>query len=446
MSSRQERIYQLLPAGVQDVALSIEGARVARARYGRDFRDSARAYGSRSTASADVLATFRDQRLRTVLRDAVAHVPLYGSQEYAGLGDVETLEDLAAFPILRKADVRELGHALRSTAPPGPVVWMHTSGTSGAGLRFPTSRAACSEQWAVWWRYRERLGLTPEVWCGHFGGRNLVGEKDGRRWRIDRGQRRLLFSCYHTSDRDLDEVIEVLSRRRVRWIHGYPSFIALVAGRVLARGESLQGIVEWVTTGAENLTDAQRALFEEAFGVRAREHYGAAEAVANISECPSGSLHIDEDFSCVEVVDGEIVGTGFANAVMPLVRYGTDDSASLAGDQTCDCGFGGRVVGSIDGRLDDYLVLSDGSRLGRLGPAFKDAVTVEVAQFVQRDAGSARLLLAGDLVSDADVAHVLHELELRTGGRLTVAVERVSDVTRTATGKARLVVRESTEG
>ena len=51
-------------------------------------------------------------------------------------------------------------------------------------------------------------------------------------------------------------------------------------------------------------------LIERAFGVLPLEHYGMAEAVANVSMCPSRRLHVDEDFAATElrneVLDGGI--------------------------------------------------------------------------------------------------------------------------------------------
>ena len=85
---------------------------------------------------------------------------------------------------------------------------------------------------------------------------------------------------------------------------------------------------------------------------------GLAEAVANISECERGRLHVDEDFAAVEFVPEQtgrrhrIVGCNFTNLATPLLRYDTGDLAVLD-DDGCDCGRPGRVVASVDGRQED---------------------------------------------------------------------------------------------
>ena len=41
-------------------------------------------------------------------------------------------------------------------------------------------------------------------------------------------------------------------------------------------------------------------------------------------------------------------------------------------------------VFKIDGRSEDYLLLNDGSKVGRLDQIFKDLVDIVEAQFIQK--------------------------------------------------------------
>ena len=91
------------------------------------------------------------------------------------------------------------------------------------------------------------------------------------------------------------------------------------------------------------------------------QHYGMAEAVANISECEHDQLHVDEDCAAVEFIpnsDGpgyKIIGTNFTNLATPLLRYDVQDLVTLT-NVTCSCGRPGRVVASVDGRAEDYII------------------------------------------------------------------------------------------
>jgi phenylacetate-CoA ligase len=62
-------------------------------------------------------------------------------------------------------------------------------------------------------------------------------------------------------------------------------------------------------------------------------------------------------------VSGEITGTGYFNRVMPLIRYRTADYGTL--DQPGPCPYCGRMhqrLATIEGRLQEYLILKDGTR------------------------------------------------------------------------------------
>ncbi len=81
-----------------------------------------------------------------------------------------------------------------------------------------------------------------------------------------------------------------------------------------------------------------------------------------------------------------IVGTNFTNIAFPLLRYDTVDIATITG-KICDCGRTGRVVDKIDGRSEDYIVLKNGAKIGRLDQIFKDLVNIKEAQIYQREKG-----------------------------------------------------------
>ena len=155
------------------------------------------------------------------------------------------------------------------------------------------------------------------------------------------------------------------------------------------RGVDLGYHVRWVTVGGENLLKGQEEVMTRAFGIRPLQHYGLAEAVANISQCERGRLHVDEDFAAVEFLPEEsgqghrIVGCNFTNLATPLLRYDTGDVVTID-EQGCGCGRPGRVVAAIDGRREDYVELGNGARVGRMDHVFKDMTNIREAQIVYR--------------------------------------------------------------
>jgi phenylacetate-CoA ligase len=246
--------------------------------------------------------------------------------------------------------------------------------------------------------------------------------------------------------------VEHLRKTRVRWIHGYPSFLGLLSQLAIDAGLAGTTDVKWVTVSSENLLDSQRRAIVKMFGVQPRQQYGSTESVAMISECPEGKLHVDEDYSWVELepIAGDpgrsrIIGSTIDNPAFPLLRYDVGDIVELAAGP-CSCGRSGRVVSSIDGRKEDFLVLADGSRIGRVSRIFMGAVNVVEAQIVQREQGEAVIrIVRGPGYGPADDAALRREIADRFGSRLRVELEHVDALPRTRSGKLRLVVSELPE-
>jgi phenylacetate-CoA ligase len=366
------------------------------------------------------------------------------------------MKDLRHLPVLSIEEVQNQYADLVSEAvPKKEQIITHTSGTTGGGLRFATTLKAIQEQWATWWRYRHWHGLHQGIWCGYFGGCSVVPlpQTSPPFWRYNYPGKQILFSGYHLNPANLVVYVEELRRRKPPWLHGYPSLLALLASRLLETGNDLDYQVRWVTIGAENLLIQQADLIERAFGVRPKQHYGMTEAVANISECEFGKLHVDEDFAAVEFVPNprgtgfKVLGTNFTNPATPFLRYDVKDLVELADISSCQCGRPGRVVENIDGRKEDYVTLKNGARLGRLDHIFKDLVNIREAQIVQKKAGEVIIrVVKGKDYSEKDTIALLQETSKRMGDDTDILIEHLDSLPRGPSGKMRFVVSEISAG
>lgn len=97
-----------------------------------------------------------------------------------------------------------------------------------------------------------------------------------------------------------------------------------------------------------------------------------SERVADAIECEQHTgYHINMEYGVFELLDkenrpitepgvsGVVVGTGFHNNVMPLIRYQMFDVASLAKDK-CPCGRNSPLIESFKGRIREYFVGKSG--------------------------------------------------------------------------------------
>lgn len=449
-----ERIYRAMPVSVQHCMASMQGWLTLRKRYGPGYATIERAVEERAALHGAALRQFQGERLMQHLRAAAQTV--YWREQFdrhgVRIGGSDPFAELARLPIISKRDVQDRVSELTNPGiPRGMLRSSHTSGTTGAGLVFPETAEAEMERWAVWWRFRRALGLSPKTRCGYCGGRSVVPLSQQRPpfWRFNYPAHQLLLSAYHLSDSTAAAYLEAIRLWGAEWLHGYPSFIVLLAEQSLAHGGRPAGAIRWITTGAENLLAGQRQRIEEAFGVSVRQHYGLAEAVANFSDSPEGVQRVDEDFAWVEFLPCDmnpghyrIVGTNWSNPAFPLLRYDAGDTATLPQGDAADTGW--RIVSGVDGRNEDYVTLPSGAHVGRLDHIFKDLIHVREAQIYQPSRERLVLRIVKCLAYDGsnEEARLLAEARARLGDEIGIEISYVPQIVRSRTGKLRFVISE----
>jgi phenylacetate-CoA ligase len=165
------------------------------------------------------------------------------------------------------------------------------------------------------------------------------------------------------------------SRSRCQYIYGYANELHNLAVRSLQDGPRLRRPLKAVIATAEPLTEAMRATIERAFQCPVYNRYGSREAGDIASECQhQRGLHVNPLFTRLEVVDdlgqplrygqeGQFLVTNLHNKVMPLIRYAIGDRGVLRAPERCSCGVSWPTIVALTGRVNDWVFLSDGSRL-----------------------------------------------------------------------------------
>lgn len=440
--------YQALPQPLQEVVVNLEAARIRATRYGGDFDERLQAAIERYERGPTALLETQEERLEEALTHFSRYVP-----KFRHLSAATVTHDphgvLAALETTDKTSIRSSPEAYIATAAAGSVEEHRTSGTTGTALHFLSTRKAVREQWAVWWRFRSWFGLQPGSWHGIFGGKPVVpGRAQRRYWRVAYPLRQVFYSSLHISLKSAKSYLDDIERRGLTWLHGYPSAIASLARLALASELPAPPALQTITGGAEGLSVLDASVLDRWFSGRVLEHYGLAEGVANLSACSVGRLHVDEDFAVVEfheteaVGHHEVVGTNITNLAQAFVRYRTGD---LVADLTngCRCGWSGRSVARVDGRLDDVIVTADGHLVGRLGQLFYDANSVAKAQIVQREPGVIEIhLVPVDVtVESADLDAIAATAALRLGSKTEIRFHIAPTVPFPSATKHRLVRR-----
>jgi phenylacetate-CoA ligase len=366
--------------------------------------------------------------------------------------DFNSVEDLDKLPVLTKELVRERRASLMARRR-ARRDWLlgHSSGTTGSPLSVWYDRRTCIMTNAIDRRQKMWAGMTGRDWIAYLLGRVVVPvrQKGPPFWRTNWIHRQLWFSTFHMAPETLSSYAAELKRREVRFLEGYPSTLYVLAKHLVENRSSLP--MRAVITSSETLHDIQRTCIEEAFQCELFDFYALAERAAFAGECERHcGKHIAEDYSYVEIVNedgrrlsdgqmGYIAGTNFHNRAMPLIRYRTDDVASIVEEQ-CTCGRRFRRLGEVATKAEDIVVTPDGRWISPsvLTHPFKTVAGVEKSQLVQEEED---LLVLKIVAADSfNAKPLLQALRERLGPEMHFRVELVSEIPRESSGKFRWVV------
>ncbi len=444
----KQRLYESAPSWLQSIAVNVEGMKICKRRYNKHFHEVLKHFENHDYHPQDEL-----RRFMLEVKDIKAYKDIFTSDLIEALNDITSniYSILAHFPIISKVIVKEHLEDYSNQRYEGELFTMRTSGTTGSGLAFPYPVDFENKQWAIWWRYRESIGIRFGTWCGWFGGKKIINTTINRwpYWRVNNPGKQVMYSSYHLTKETVQQFYDDIKRRNLEWLHGYPSHIAKLSALILEVGLDPLDSVRWVTTGAEGLVGNQIRLIKTVFP-RAiiRQHYGQNEGVAILNQKENEEWYVEDDFSYVEfipVAKGSnlcrIVGTGFFNSAFPLIRYDTGDLATV---EWAEDGTIKRIV-SIDGRTSNTVKQLSGREIteAALSIVLHDFDSIKEAQFHQVAPDSVVLwVVKGRNYSLEDENNLMVSLKRSLDDNMKISIKYVDAVERTNTGKLRLVITE----
>lgn len=445
--------YRHSPIWAQELLISAKSEARSLLRERRRFEAMAAQLDESQWWSAHALRDFQSRRLRMIVQSAARDVPYY-RDSYRRLGlDADRLEfpdAISNLPLITKEDVREGGRSFISERHQRPLFSGSTSGTTGAPLSLFQDLSAINRENAFIWRQLSWAGLRRGERRAWIRGDMIVPADQQRPpyWRLNRAENMLMLSSYHLSEAAAPGYVDALAIFDPVVIQAYPSSIGFLATWMLSsgfryRGRSLRGIV----TSSETLSEDQRREIESAFGCAVFDWYGQFERVAAIGTCEQGRHHLLSDYSFVELLpaeDGlfELVGTGFNNLSMPLIRYRCGDLVRPAPvNERCACGRSFPLIEQVVGRVDDPVKLANGRSVGRLDHIFKGVEGILEAQIRQdrRDAVSLLIVPCASF-NDRTREALQNNARHRLGGEIAVEIRLVDAIPRTKNGKFKGVV------
>jgi len=438
-------LYASCPVFIQNIICSVKGFLLKKERINSSFYSYLEQYNNTFTFSDEELLEFQRNQLYKLFLNATKSKFW---RERMSLNNInldsknDIIKELKKLPILTKDEVLFNCDSFLTQRKEN-LNKVQTGGTTGKGLIFWETDESLNKQWAVWWRYRNKLGIDLNTWCGWFGGKEVVPSKKNEKvfFRINYFGKQIMFSPFHLSKKNAANYCRVINRRKLKWLHGYPSQLSLLASFMIELNIESPKSVKIVTIGSENITKKQKSIIEKAFDAKVYQHYGLAEKVANISENLDGILLQDSDFSYLEFIHLEenryrLIGTNFSNIAFPLIRYDTGDVVKLDNS--------GKII-EIEGRISDYATLPNGNRFGPMNLIFKVLSNVIESQLFIKSENEFifRIVKADNYNSVKEEYKLLKEIQKRnTDSTISFSFLYLDKLPRTKSGKLKSITYE----
>jgi len=310
------------------------------------------------------LSRYQEKVIHQSLPHARQEVPFY-KERLAVLDGPDGALDLSRWlevPLLTRDEVIERSVDLRPyEAPSHHGSWQERRSSSSSGRKSVSLRSTVLEQAAnavAQFRFNEEFGIDVSKELLMFRAIDSTLRQQVLRRRADpelaswgapwialekRGKRRL-FSVHMKPER----VFDLIDQFEGAYVNTSPSKVVQLARHAAVTGRRPKALKMIMTVG-ETLTNEIRAEARSHLGVELVDNYSTAECGVIACQCPDveGSYHIHAEQAVVEVLKedgtpcrpgetGVVVVTPLYNFAMPLVRYVTEDYATVG--PLCACG------------------------------------------------------------------------------------------------------------
>jgi phenylacetate-coenzyme A ligase PaaK-like adenylate-forming protein len=357
-------------------------------------------------------------------------------------------------PILSSAAVAAQARDM-CTRPPEILDTGSTGGSSGQPVKFYLDRNRSPIEYAFVHDAWSRAGFRPGDPRCVFRGVEL-SNAEATHMQYDPALAELRCSVFHLTDATMRGYYDEIVDRGIRFIHGYPSAIAIFAAYLARAGLAPMAQIVGVFPTSERFSADQNDIVRQAFD-RATlvPFYGLSEKVAFACALPNDAdvFAFDPLYGYTELIDdsgapvvlpgasGRIISTGLLFPGMPFIRYDTGDSAQLVAPPHAANGHRLTVRAITPKHGTEYLLGRSGALIavkGIISNLQGTAYGIREYQFYQDTPGEAVVRLV-PLTGATDFSSYRELLNRKLAGELHMVVEIVDRIAMTPRGKRKFI-------
>lgn len=346
--------------------------------------------------------------------------------------DAVTFESFATLPLLDKEQVLQNYNEISVPIDGEGEYASETGGSSGRRLVVVNSNECFYRENAFAMHFYGTLGYDfNKSKMVYFGGDGSGLVTSSPLYRMIRCNTRIL------NEDNLPEAINKIDAYSPDYLRGLTSSVSYFAQLLNHTGLRLKKKPKGIFLASENVHPYQLRQLEEAFGCPVRISYGSTERTVFGEQIDWDSdvpiYKFNQMYGLTEIVDGHLVGTGFINKRMPLLRYEIDDSAEMLKG-----GFSIRGHRSVPiiGKNGEHISTASLCDLG------ESAAPLLSFQFVQDVPGELRMdYIASEELDPLQRLALQNSLDDKFRGNVKTEIRRVHALQLTSRGKRTLLIQ-----
>jgi phenylacetate-CoA ligase len=399
----------------------------------------------RGRLSVEEIKEYQFNELKKILIYSNNYVPYYANLfeqvKFSPL-EMKSAEEINVIPYLTKELILNNFNKLISTKKVhGGHYVATTGGSTGGPLKILLDYESVFKENAFVNHFRKRLGYDIKDRLATFRGIEF-GDK---LWKLNPMQNELIFSPFKLSGKTITNYAEKIDKFKPDYLNGYLSSLYSFTRLLSEYNLELQHPIKGIFLISENINSEQRGIIESFFKVKSSTFYGHTERCIIAEEIEVNEYQFDPYYGYTELINAtentfEIVGTGFLNHTMPLIRYKTNDLCTLTGHKTVS------IVGRWD--VNDFLIGMNEEKVFHSAFNFHCEIFNNVTnyQIVQSKKGKADLLLVVNKnFKMSEIELMKKMIEKKTKGVIEFNIKVTDQLILSKRGKYKMFISEFKE-
>lgn len=332
-------------------------------RYGEEYIKTTQLLKQTLEYTPDMLKAYQFYQLRRVMSNAYDNVPYYHKLmvDYGVKRVIDDPSDISKLPVLTKQLVLDNWNDLINKRYQGKPVLFKTSGSTGKKFQFLGDDNLYKREAAFVNRAFELHGAklydNRTVWVRRYAPK--AGDPLSY---TDYELNRTYLSPFNVSLDTIKDYVDEINKTKAKTLVTYPSLANFMATLMKMKNLTFDYITS-IHCASEMVMPEWRENVKNSIGVDLYAHYGMMEKVSFFCNTLDDSRYAENlEYGYTEIVDNDVIGTGFLNDVMPLIRYTPGDKAIMdtSGDTFNSLPI---TVNDFIGRSTDMIETEDGRKL-----------------------------------------------------------------------------------